>query len=66
MLPNAEYLKVLEHGKNLGRKEVIDELQLRLSRLEKVKGVGPKTMSKIYEILEIEFRSEGKVQQRRG
>jgi DNA uptake protein ComE-like DNA-binding protein len=58
MLPNAEYLRVLEHGKNLGRKEVINELQARLSQLEQMKGIGPAIVQRIYEALEIKFKDK--------
>lgn len=56
MLPNKEYLQILEHGKNLGRKEIITELERRLELLSQTKGIGEKTMEKVYGVLEVEYR----------
>lgn len=55
MLPNKKYLEVLEHGKNLGRLEVAKELERRLNLLSKEKGIGKKTMDKVYRVLEVEY-----------
>ncbi len=58
MLPNKEYLRVLEHGKNLGRKEIITELERRLELLSEEKGIGRKTMEKVYRALEVKYRRD--------
>lgn len=58
MLPNKEYLQILEHGKNLGRREIITELERRLELLSQTKGIGEKTMEKVYRVLEVKFRRD--------
>ncbi len=58
MLPNKEYLRVLEHGKNLGRKEIVTELERRLELLSQEKGIGEKTMEKVYQTLEVKYRRD--------
>lgn len=60
MLPDKEYLRVLEHGKNLGRLEVVKELERRLELLSQEKGIGNKTMEKVYRSLEVQFDTTNK------
>lgn len=55
MLPDKSYLQVLEHGKNLAKREVFNELEQRLYKLSQRKGIGPKTLKIIYEELGVEF-----------
>ena len=56
MLPDKMYLQVLEHGKNMGRLEVVKELEQRLKLLRQERGIGKITMDTIYRVLEVEYK----------